>query len=283
MTGGQLSLTGLATAVLLVLVAAGISRWKRLGLEWAVLWSATRATAQLLAIGGLLVLLVQEGTPLWWSWLWVAGMVAYAGLVARRRAPEVPRIGRLAVVAFASAGLVTLGVLFGLGVLPAHGRTVVPLAGMMIGNSMTATVLVARRMVDDLRDKRDEVEARLALGLHSREAAAPIVRTALRAALTPQIETTKATGLVFLPGAMTGLILAGASPLEAVQIQAVVMFLVLGSAAVTTVVLALGISRQLFTADHRLRHVAALDVSPRRRGGPAPGRAPSPGPGNASR
>jgi UDP-glucose/iron transport system permease protein len=77
-----------------------------------------------------------------------------------------------------------LGVLFGLHVFPLTGRTLVPLAGMMVGNSMTATVLAGRRLTDELRDKRDEVEARLALGQASRQAATPYVRAALRAALT---------------------------------------------------------------------------------------------------
>jgi ABC-type iron transport system FetAB permease component len=67
-----------------------------------------------------------------------------------------------------------------------------------------------------------------------------------RTSLTPQIETTKATGLVFLPGAMTGLILAGTGPLQAVLVQAVVMFLVLAATATTTVVIALGLIRRLF-------------------------------------
>jgi hypothetical protein len=70
---------------------------------------------------------------------------------------------------------------------------------------------------------------------------------ALRAALTPQIETTKATGLVFLPGTMTGLIQAGVAPIQAVLVQAVVMFLVLAATATTTVVIALGLIRRLFT------------------------------------
>jgi putative ABC transport system permease protein len=179
-------------------------------------------------------------------------MVAYAGDVARRRAPEVPRFAPLAVAAFAGAAVVTLGVLFGLRVFPLQGRTLVPVAGMMIGNSMTAMVLVARRLVDELRDKRDEVEARLALGQPSRQAASPYLRIALRSAISPQIETTKATGLVFLPGAMTGLILAGVPPLQAVLVQAVVMFLILGSVAATTVVVAMGIVRLVFTRDHRL-------------------------------
>lgn len=249
---GEVGWVGLAISLALVGFAAAISLWQRLDLERQVVWSAVRALVQLLLVGGVLVLLFQPGRSMWWSWAWTAGMVAYAGDVARRRAPEVPRLGPLAIAAFATAAVVTLGVIFGLRVFPLEPRTLVPIAGMMIGNSMTATVLVARRLVDELRDKRDEVEARLALAQPYRQAAAPYLRTALRSALTPQIETTKATGLVFLPGAMTGLILAGVSPVEAVLVQAVVMFLILGSVAVTTVVVALGLVRRIFTRDHRL-------------------------------
>lgn len=249
---GQVGWVGLATSLILVAFAAGISLWRRLGLERQLAWAAARALVQLLLVGGALTLLFEPGRSLWWSWAWVAGMVAYAGDVARRRAPEVPRFAPLAVAAFAGAAVVTLGVIFGLRVFPLQGRTLVPIAGMMIGNSMTAMVLVARRLVDELRDKRDEVEARLALGQPSRQAAAPYLRIALRSAISPQIETTKATGLVFLPGAMTGLILAGVPPLQAVLVQAVVMFLILGSVAATTVVVAMGIVRLVFTRDHRL-------------------------------
>ncbi len=253
---GDVGWSGLLTSLALVAVAAAISLWQRLGLERAVIWSAARALVQLLLVGALLALLLEPGRSLWWSWAWTVGMVAYAGDVARRRASEVPRLGLLATAAFAAAAVITLGVIFGLRIFPLQPRTLVPIAGMMIGNSMTATVLVARRLVDELRDKRDEVEARLALGQPSRQAAGPYVRVALRSALSPQIETTKATGLVFLPGAMTGLILAGVPPVHAVLVQAVVMFLVLGSVATTTVVVTLGLIHRLFTGDHRLRTIA---------------------------
>ncbi len=258
---GPVSLGGLATSLVLVAVAVGISVWRRLGLEREILWAAVRAVVQLGLVGLALTALVRPETPLVWSWLWVVAMIAYAGTVARRRAPEVPGIAPLTIAAFAVAAVITLGVIFGFGVLPAQGRTIVPIAGMMVGNAMTATVLVARRLVDELRDKRDEVEARLALGLPSRVAATPYVRIALRAALSPQIETTKATGLVFLPGAMTGLILAGVSPADAVMLQSVVMFLVLGSVASTTAVVVLGLVRRLFTPDHRLRLFPSPDPS----------------------
>lgn len=249
---GQVSWVGLATSLVLVAVAAGISLWQRLGLERQMLWAAARALVQLLLVGVALALLLEPGRSLWWSWAWIAGMVGYAGDVAHRRAPEVPRLRLLAIAAFTATVAITLGVVFGLGIFPLQARTLVPIAGMMIGNSMTATVLVARRLVDELRDKRNEVEARLALGQPSREAAIPYLRTALRSAISPQIETTKATGLVFLPGAMTGLILAGVPPVQAVLVQAVVMFLILGSVAATTVVVALGLVHRVFTADHRL-------------------------------
>lgn len=264
---GEIGWVGLTTSLSLVAVAAAVSLWQRLGLERQVLWASARALVQLLLVGGALTLLFDPGRSLWWSWAWIAGMVAYAGDVARRRAPEVPRLALLAIVAFAAAAAITLGVIFGLRVFPLQARTVVPIAGMMVGNSMTAMVLVARRLVDELRDKRDEVEARLALGQPSRQAAAPYLRVALRSAISPQIETTKATGLVFLPGAMTGLILAGVPAVQAVLVQAVVMFLVLSSVAATTVVVALGLVRLVFTRDHRLRPLG------RRSGTAAPGNA----------
>lgn len=249
---GDVGVAGLLTSLTLVAVAAAISLWRGLGLERKIVWASTRALVQLLLVGAALALIIEPGRSLTWSWLWVVAMIVYAGDVARRRARQVPGMMALAIAGFAAAAVVSLTVIFGFGVLPLEGRTLVPIAGMMVGNSMTATVLVAQRLVDELRDKRDEVEARLALGQPSSRAANAYLRSALRSAVSPQIETTKATGLVFLPGAMTGLILAGVSPTQAVLVQAVVMFLVLGSAATCTVVIGLGLVRRLFTSDHRL-------------------------------
>ena len=130
-----------------------------------------------------------------------------------------------------------------------------PLAGMMIGNSMTACVLVGRRIVDELSEKRDEVEARLALGQSWQDASRPYVRSALRTALVPQIESTKAVGLVFLPGAMTGLVLAGVDAVDAVTVQLAIMYLILGSVATSVTVIGLGLTRRVFTSDHRLRSI----------------------------
>jgi putative ABC transport system permease protein len=248
---------GLALSLLLVVVAVALSLWERLGLEQGIIWAATRALVQLLAVGLLLQVLLEPDVSIWWGWLWVVAMIVVAAWTVRRRAPMVPGSLWLALIAFIGSAVLTLGVLFGLGVFDLEIRTLIPLAGLMIGNSLAATVLVSRRLVAELDEKRDEVEARLALGQPANDAAQPYVREALRTALIPQIETTKAVGLIVLPGAMTGLILAGVDPIDAVQVQAAVMFLVLGSVATTTTVMTLGIRRQLFTRDHRLLRVGA--------------------------
>jgi putative ABC transport system permease protein len=246
------SLWGLLASGVLIAVAVALSLAQRLSLERPMLWAAARALAQLLAIGVLLAVVLADDAPLWWSWLWVVVMVVFAAVTTSRRAPEVPGVLALSLVAYAAAATVSLGVLFGLGVFELQPRTLVPLAGMLIGNSLASTVLVGRRVVEGLLDRSDEVEARLALGMTAKEAGAPMVRDGVRTALIPQIETTKAVGIVFLPGAMVGLILAGAEPAAAVKVQVAVMYLVLGSVATTTAVVALGVRARAFSEDHRL-------------------------------
>ena len=251
---------GLALSLVLVGVAVGLSVWQGLRLEREMLWACGRAIAQLLAVGYLLVLVIDEDAPVIWAWLWVAAMVAFAVVTVRRRAPEIPGIVGLAAAAVAASAAVSLLVVFGLGVYPNVARAVVPIAGMMIGNSIGGLVVAARRIIGELADRRPEVEARLALGQSWQQAAKPFVRSALRTALTAQIESTKAVGLVFLPGAMTGLILAGVDPVDAVLVQAAIMYLILGAVATNVVVIGLGLTRRLFTPDHRLVRLARAEA-----------------------
>ncbi len=251
-TTGYVGWLGLVASLSLVGVAVAISVWQDLGLERSLIWASARAIAQLLAVGALLAFVLSPRVPLIVSWLWVLFMVVFAAETIRRRAPEIPAARSLAFVSLGLASAVTLALLFGLGVFPVNARTVVPLAGMVVGNSLTTSVVAARRVVGELSDKRAEVEARLALGHSSHDASRPYVREALRTAMITQIESTKAVGLVFLPGAMTGLILAGEKPIDAVLVQAAVMFLILGAVATTAATMALTLARRLFTSDHRL-------------------------------
>lgn len=243
---------GVAASGLLVLVAIVVSWRRQLGLGRSLVEASLRALAQLVLVGYGLRLLLAEDTSIWWSVAWVLFMVLFAGWTVTQRAVEVPGLLGLAIAAMAVTAGVTLGVIFGLGIFPLEPRYLVPTAGMMVGNSLQAAVLAVRRTVDDLTDDRAAIEARVALGQPWREAARRGLRRGLRDAVTPQVETTRAVGLVFLPGAMTGLILAGADPLDAVLVQAAIMFLILGGVAISSLVIQQGIAGRLFTDDDRL-------------------------------
>jgi len=249
----DIGLLGMAASSLLIAVAVGISLWRRLGLERSVLFAALRALVQLIIVGYALQLVVDPDDPLIFSFIWLAGMLGFAAYTTQRRAPEVPAVLQLSLLAYAASALVTLGVLFGFGVYEFEGRTIVPLAGIVVGNSLSATVLVSRQLFTAASEQRGDIEGRLALGLPAAVAFQPHLRQALRTALVPQIESTKAVGIIALPGAMVGLILAGVEPVDAVRVQLSVMYLVLGSVATTTAVMSLGISRRLFTSADQLR------------------------------
>lgn len=260
MDDASIGWVGLGLSLILVGVAVGLSLWQGLRLEREMLWATGRALVQLLATGYVLVFVIDEDTPIAWAWAWVVVMVGVAALTARRRAPEVPGIALLTLAATSASAAISLFVVFGLGIYPMVGRAVVPIAGMMIGNSIGSIVVASRRILAELAERRPEVEARLALGQPWQQASKPFVRSALRTALTSQIENTKAVGLVFLPGAMTGLILAGADPVEAVLVQAAIMYLILGAVATNVVIIGLGLTRHLFTPDHRLVRLVRGDT-----------------------
>lgn len=248
----SIGLVGVAASGVLVVVAVAVSARFRLGLSGSIVWASVRAVVQLLAVGAALGLVLADDAPLVWSWLWVVAMVVIGGVVSAQRVREVPGLWWLSSGALGLAVAVSLAVVFGLGMLPLMPRTLVPAAGMLLGNSIASSVLVARRTVTELTTHRDRIETRLALGMPAPDAVRPQVRDALRTAITPQVETTKIVGIIALPGTMVGLLLAGVAPVDAVLLQAAVMLLILGSVAITTVVVGVGTAHRFTTGDQRV-------------------------------
>jgi putative ABC transport system permease protein len=121
-------------------------------------------------------------------------------------------------------------------VLPAQALAVIPVSGILIGGAMTATALAGRRALDDLRTRRGEVEAALSLGLLPRDAALEICRPAASSALVPVTDQTRTVGLVTLPGAFVGMLLGGASPVQAGAVQLFVLVALLAVETVAVVV-----------------------------------------------
>ncbi len=250
---GNVGWWGLLASLLLVVVAVGISRRYGLGLELAMVGASARAVVQLVVVGAALGLVIDDGRSIVWSWLWVAGIVLVASWIVRRRAPELPGVFGVALVAKVVTTAIAAGLIFGLDIFPLESRTLIPVMGMTLGNALTSTVVAATLLVREVSDRRDDVEARLALGLPWQAAMRPHQRDILRAAIGPQVERTRHVGTVFLPGAMVGLVLAGVDPLDAVLVQGALMFVILGGVATSTAAITLGASRRLFTPDHRLR------------------------------
>jgi putative ABC transport system permease protein len=239
-----------ALSILLVVVAILVSRWRKVGLEGDMVVATIRSFVQLLAIGYVLDFIFKGHG--WITGLILAVQVATASLTSGSRAKRVPGSRLVAGAAIGVATICTLGVLAALSIVPVTARAIIPLGSMIITAAMNTTSLVMARLRDDLASSRREVEARLSLGQTSQEAARPWHRIALRSGMIPAVDQTKVVGLVALPGAMTGLILAGVSPLAAIRLQMVVMYMLLGGNAFAALVASELTVRRLFTPDHQL-------------------------------
>ena len=236
----------------LVAVAVALSFREKLDLEGEMGVAVVRAFVQLAAIG-YVINFVFGLDSLGYVALLLAAMVGFAGWTSSRRAKGVPRALPHATLAIAVAAACTLGLLLVLRVVPPTGRYLVPLGGMVVGNSMNAASLVLARLRDDVAGGRPRVEAALALGATSRQAVAPILKASLKGAMIPLIDSTKTVGIVSLPGAMAGMIIGGADPLEAVRLQIVVMYMLLGSVSIAAMLAGLLSYRAFFTPRHQLR------------------------------
>jgi putative ABC transport system permease protein len=131
-------------------------------------------------------------------------------------------------------------------------RYFLPLGGMVIGNSMNAMAIALERLLSELRKRRDEVEMTLCLGADYREASTDMLRDAMKAGMIPSINSMMAVGVVFIPGMMTGQILAGADPLVAIRYQIVVMVMLVGSTAIASLIAVLLVRKRCFGPAHQL-------------------------------
>ncbi|GAU35360.1 hypothetical protein TSUD_337520 [Trifolium subterraneum] len=221
-----------ATAV--VFLAVGLSFSQKLGLEVEMIIAILRAFVQLSIIGFVLQFIFNQQNS-GWILLAYLFMVSIAGYTAGQRAKQVPRGKYVAGASILTGTAITMFVLVALSVFPFTPRYIIPVAGMMVGNSMTVTGVTMKRLRDDIKAQINLVETALALGATPRQATHQQVKRALIIALSPVVDNTKTVGLISLPGAMTGLIMGGASPLEAIQLQIVVMNMMIGAATISSI------------------------------------------------
>lgn len=273
----EIPLVRVGVAALLVALAAVLSRAARLGLEKELGVGAVRAAVQLVAIGYALRLVIATNHPAAVVGV-LAAMWAVAGFTSTQRLRHGPPARVLFPYALAAIGLgafVALAPVF-LFVIPLRpwfdARYVIPLAGMMLSSAMNVVAQVFERLFASAKADEAALEQRLALGARPDQALASHVTAALRAALIPTINGLVTVGLVALPGMMTGQILSGVAPEQAVRYQIVVMYQLVAVAAVAGFAAATFARRLLFTEDAQLR---AWPRSSPAGGAPMPG---APGP-----
>ena len=243
-----------AATLALLALAAAISFWQKADLERDIGIAALRSFIQLTAIG-YVIKLIFEADTIWLVFALLAVMVTFGALTARSRAKKVPDAFWPLLIALATAGATTLGLVVALGVFEPTARYLVPVGGMVIGNAMTASAVALNRLGDEMTDSRGKIEATLALGATGQEAAAPFVRRALRSGMITLVDSTKTTGLIFFPGTMVGMLLAGANPTDAVRLQLILLYALLGSVAIAGLVATTLAYRNFFTSAQQLKEV----------------------------
>ena len=248
----EISLGEVAASLALVVIAVAVSFWRRTELEEDIAVAVVRSMVQLIAIG-YVIQAIFDADSLALVAVLIAVMVVFGAFTARRRARRVPDAFWPLLIALAVAGGSTLGLVVALGVFEPEPRYLVPVGGMVVGNSMTAAAVALNRLGDEITDRAREIEATLALGATSTEAAAPSLRRSLRSGTIALVDSTKTTGLIFFPGTMVGMLLAGADPTDAVRLQLILLWVLLGSVTIAALLATTLAYRNFFTPAHQLR------------------------------
>jgi putative ABC transport system permease protein len=250
-TGTDISLWQVAGTLVLVAIAIAASRWRHADVEEDIAIAVVRSFVQLTAVG-YVIKAIFDSDSLWLVVALLAFMVVFGAWTARRRARAVPRAFVPLLIALAAAAAATLAIVLALGVFEPKPRFMVPVGGMVIGNAMTAAAVALNRLADEIHDKANLIEATLALGATAREATLRLVARSLRSGLIPLIDQTKTTGMVFFPGTMVGALLGGASPLNAVRLQLILLWTLMGAAALSALIATTLAQGRFFTPAHQL-------------------------------
>lgn len=251
----HLGVSDLVAASVMVLAAGILSFLLKLDIEKRLAISALRSVIQLAAVGLILekVFAIRQALPVL---LILAVMMGLAGREAARRSSRRYRGIQLDAWLAMSITCIVVGTVLTQGVVGVHPwyepQYVIPLLGMILGNSLNGVSLSLERLLEHLSARRHEVELMISFGATRAEALAGPLRAALRTGMIPVTNIMAAAGLVALPGMMTGQILAGTPPLQAVAYQIVIIFTLAAANALGSMLISYAAARRILSSDGRL-------------------------------
>lgn len=217
----------------LVLVALLFSYSQRLKLEKEIIISVIRAIVQLVAVGYLLGFIFGLKNPIFTTLL-LLFMTFNAAYNAAKRGKGIQNGLLISFISISVGTIATLSILVFSGAIKYEPYQIIPVSGMIISNAMVALGLCYRQLTSNFKNKREEVETKLSLGADVLPSSIEIIRDSIKTGMLPTIDSAKTLGIVSLPGMMTGLILAGTSPVEAIKYQIMVTFMLLSTTSISS-------------------------------------------------
>ena len=252
----DLTLIQLGSAYIFVVILLFIVRYRGINREGDILLASVRMTLQLGLIGYVLVYIFDNPSP-FYTIIFIVLMEVFAIINIFKRVKEEisPRLKKVIALSMVAGNLVSIlyFLFIVIRVAPWYNpRYFIPITGMLIGNSMTGISLGVSRLVGGIESKKNQIEAALMLGAKPKLAVKEIIDNAFDAAILPTINSMLGMGIVFLPGMMTGQILAGLSPLSAIKYQIAIMLGILGSVSLTVIIFINLAYKSFFNKDSQL-------------------------------
>lgn len=246
-----LSNESLLMATGLIVMAVIVSYQQRMRLELEILHSALRAVVQLVVVGYLLNFIFGADHPLFTSGVLLVMLIS-AAINGGKRGQGIKHASWIAGVSIGIGAVFTLTVLLSAKVLSFTPYQMIPVGGMVMSGSMVAVGLCFRQIITSFKRREQEIQIKLALGATPMQSCKAILREALIFSLEPTIDSAKTLGIVALPGMMTGLILAGMSPMEAIKYQIIVIFMTFSTVSIAIAIAGYLSCRQFFNTKEQL-------------------------------
>jgi putative ABC transport system permease protein len=237
-------------AAVFALLIAYLARWAGVRLLSETAVALIRGISQIIVVGLLLTLVL--GDAQWLSAFVLLGMMVAAAFIAAQRTKDIPGILRVTMLSILlGAGLVIAGAVC-LGVVDSAPATLIPVGSMVIANAMNTTALALDRFRAEVEAHTGQIEAGLALGAAPTAVVAPYVQAAVQASLIPSINNLRSLGIVWIPGVMAGMVLAGSSPIVAAIYQFVVVAVLFATAGTASLLCVLLVRRHAFSPADQL-------------------------------